>query len=209
MSLVTSAATKRMQWNAADYAANSVVQQTWARELIARLNLRGDEHILDVGCGDGKVTAEIARAVPRGSATGVDASPQMIEFAQKTFSRLKNPNLEFHVMDARKIKFARQFDFVFSNAALHWVDDHQAILRGAAAVLKPGGRLVVSCGGKGNAHDVFVALRPEMRLKRWREFFRRMPKPYFFYTPEDYEKWLPQFGFKTPSVRLVAEGCDL
>ena len=58
------------KWNAADYAANSVVQQTWARELIAKFNLRGDEHILDVGCGDGKVTAEIARALPRGSVTG-------------------------------------------------------------------------------------------------------------------------------------------
>ena len=59
-----------MKWNAADYAANSVVQQTWARELIAQLNLRGSEHILDVGCGDGKVTAEIARAVPRGACHG-------------------------------------------------------------------------------------------------------------------------------------------
>src|SRR5580658_8193394 len=127
------------KWNAADYAANSVVQQAWARELIARLNLRGDEHILDVGCGDGKVTAEIARAVPRGSATGVDASAEMIAFAQKTFPPDKVPNLEFHVMDAREIQFARQFNFVFSNAALHWVDNHQKFLRGAAAVLKPGG----------------------------------------------------------------------
>jgi len=86
MSLVTSSPTKPIAWNAADYAANSTVQQTWARELIAKLNLRGDEHILDVGCGDGKVTAEIARAVPRGSVTGADASPQMIEFAKKNFS---------------------------------------------------------------------------------------------------------------------------
>jgi len=70
MSLVNSTATKEMRWNAADYAANSAVQQSWARELIAKLNLRGDEHILDVGCGDGKVTAEIARALPDGSATG-------------------------------------------------------------------------------------------------------------------------------------------
>ncbi len=70
MSLVTSAVSKNLKWNAADYAANSVVQQTWARELIAKLNLRGDEHILDVGCGDGKVTAEIARALPRGSVDG-------------------------------------------------------------------------------------------------------------------------------------------
>jgi trans-aconitate methyltransferase len=191
------------KWNAADYAANSVVQQAWARELIAKLNLRGDEHILDVGCGDGKVTAEIAKAVPRGTATGVDASAEMIAFAKKTFPKDKIPNLEFHVMDAREIHFMRQFDFIFSNAALHWVDDHQKFLQGAASVLKSGGRLVVSCGGKGNAHDVFVAMRPEIRLKHWREFFRPMPEPYFFYAPEDYKKWLPKAGFKTVKVQLA------
>jgi trans-aconitate methyltransferase len=191
------------KWNAADYAANSSVQQLWARELIARLKLRGHERMLDVGCGDGKVTAEIAQALPAGRATGVDASAEMIAFAQKAFPAKKNPNLTFHVMDARKIKFDRRFDLIFSNAALHWVDDHQAFLRGAAACLQPGGRLVVSCGGRGNAQDVFVALRPEMRLRRWRPFFRRIPRPYFFYSPEAYEKWLPRFGFKTLRVRLA------
>ena len=235
---------KSAKWNPADYAANSVVQQTWARELIARLKLRGGEHILDVGCGDGKVTAEIANAVPRGSVTGIDASAEMIGFARKTFPAKRFPNLEFHVMDARKINVTlffppsppleeragvrRQivskpepltpslsplgrgeggknppFDIIFSNAALHWVDDHQAILRGMASVLKPGGQLIVSCGGKGNAQDVFLALRPEMRMKRWREFFRRMPKPYFFYAPGDYEKWLPKFSFKVNALRLA------
>jgi trans-aconitate methyltransferase len=228
-----------VKWNAADYAANSAVQQTWARELIARLDLHGDEHVLDIGCGDGKVTAEIARALPRGTVVGTDASPQMIEFAQKAFPAKQFPNLEFQVMDARKIKPANfsssspsrkeeragvrkptfsnskpftpleqgegvaLFDLIFSNAALHWVDDHQAILRGAASVLKTGGRLAVSCGGRGNAHDVFLALRPEIRLKRWCKFFRKMPKPYFFYAPEDYKKWLPKFGFKIRSVKLV------
>jgi trans-aconitate methyltransferase len=191
------------KWNAADYAANSVVQHSWARELIAKLHLRGDENILDVGCGDGKVTAEIAHALPNGYVVGLDASPPMIAFAKKTFPAKKIPNLKFQVMDARKIKFALQFDLVFSNAALHWVDDHEKILRGAAAVLKTGGRLVVSCGGKGNAQDVFVALRPEIRLKRWRNFFRRMPTPYFFYAPGDYEKWLPKFGFKIQSLKLA------
>jgi len=191
------------RWNAADYAANSVVQQAWARELIARFNLRGDERILDVGCGDGKVTAELARAVPRGFVTGVDASVEMIAFARKTFPLSEIPNLKFQVMDARKIKSARWFDFIFSNAALHWVDDHQAILRGAASVLKPGGRLAVSCGGRGNAQAVFLVLRPEMRLKRWREFFRKMPMPYFFYAPDDYEKWLPKFGFKIRNLKLA------
>jgi trans-aconitate methyltransferase len=193
----------KVVWSAADYASNSVVQQTWARELITQLKLKGGERILDVGCGDGKITAEIARAIPQGSAVGVDASPQMIAYAAKIFPTAKNPNLEFHAMDARKIQFVRKFDLVFSNAALHWVDDHQAFLRGAASVLRPGGRLVVSCGGKGNAYDVFLALRPEMRLKRWREFFRRMEAPYFFHSPEEYKKWLPRFGFKTRSVKLT------
>ncbi len=220
MSLVTSAATK-IGWNAAAYAANSAVQQHWARELIGKLNLLGDEHILDVGCGDGKVTAELARAVPRGSVVGMDASVEMIAFAKKTFPTSKFPNLKFQIGDAREISVGvhalacspntlkrelqrgAPFDLVFSNAALHWVDDHQKFLSGAAAVLKSGGRLAVSCGGKGNAHEVFLALRPEMRLRRWREFFRRMPLPYFFYAPSDYEKWLPKSGFKIRSLKLA------
>lgn len=193
-------------WNPAAYAVNSAVQQSWARELIARLHLRGDEHILDVGCGDGKVSAELARAVPRGSVLGLDASAEMVSFAKQTFPAKKNSNLKFQIGDAREIgsqKHANRFDLVFSNAALHWVDDHEAILRGAATVLKPGGRLVISCGGKGNAHDVFLALRPEMRLKRWREYFRKMPMPYFFYAPGSYEKWLPKFGFKINHLLLA------
>ena len=191
------------KWNAADYAANSAVQQSWARELIARLHLRDHEHILDVGCGDGKVTAELARAVPRGSVVGVDASAEMIGFARKTFPASEISNLKFQIADAREISLKTKFDLVFSNAALHWVDDHEAILSGAANVLKPGGRLVVSCGGKGNAHDVFLALRPEMRLKRWCGFFRKMALPYFFYSPSDYEKWLPKFGFKIHALKLA------
>ncbi len=186
------------QWNAADYAANSAVQLAWARELLARLPLRGDEHILDVGCGDGKITAEIARAVPRGSATGIDASAPMIAYAREQF-----PGQEFHVMDARQIHFPRRFDLVFSNAALHWVADQAAVLRGAAAVLRPGGRLAISCGGRGNAQAVVTALHTVMRRKRWRNCFRALPRPYFFYGPDDYRVWLADAGFQTQSIELA------
>ena len=199
----TSSPTSHAKWNAADYAANSAAQHAWARELIAKLDLRGDERVLDVGCGDGKVTAELARAVPCGAVTGIDASPEMIEFARTTFSPSAASNLDFQVMDARQIQFDRKFDLVFSSSVLHWVDDHPAFLRGAAAALKPGGRLHVSCGGKGNAQDVFLALRPEMRRSCWAPFFRRMAKPYFFYTPGDYQKWLPKFGFIARHIGLA------
>ena len=79
------------------------MQQTWARELIAKLKLRGDEHVLDVGCGDGKVTAEIATAVPRGLVIGMDASAEMIAFAKKTFPPGKNSKPAVSNLDARKI----------------------------------------------------------------------------------------------------------
>ncbi len=193
----------KVVWNPRDYAANSAAQLAWARDLIAKLKLRGDERILDVGCGDGKVTAEIARALPRGSVIGVDSSSEMIQFAKDAFLARESPNLEFQPMDARALQFTQPFDVLFSNATLHWVDDHPAFLAGAAASLKPGGRLVVSCGGRGNAHDVFTALRGTLRLRRWRQYFRRLAAPYFFHGPEAYEKWLPRFGFQPGVVRLA------
>jgi trans-aconitate methyltransferase len=134
---------------------------------------------------------------------GIDASAEMIGFARKTFPTSTISNLKFELLDARKIRFPQAFDLVFSNAALHWVDDHQAFLGGASGCLRSGGRLVVSCGGKGNAQDVFAALRAEMRSGRWREFFRRMDRPYFFYSPGDYGKWLASAGFESRAVRLT------
>jgi trans-aconitate methyltransferase len=194
---------KPFTWDPAAYAVSSSAQQAWARELIAKLKLSGNEHLLDVGCGDGKVTAELARAVSKGSVVGIDSSPDMIHFACGSFPPGAFPNLQFRVMDARRIRLDRAVDIVFSNAALHWVDDHLSFLEGAARCLRSGGRLMVSCGGKGNAQDVFVALRVELRLKRWRQFFRNMDKPYFFFSPEHYAEWLRRCGFEIRVLRLA------
>jgi len=190
-------------WNPRDYAANSTAQLAWARELLAIVRLQGHEHVLDVGCGDGKITAEIARALPRGQITGVDSSAEMIQFAQATFPAAEFPNLDFQQMDARVLRFPEPFDILFSNAALHWVDDHPAFLEGAARSLKPGGRLIISCGGRGNAQEVFKSLCATLRLKRWRSFFRRLTAPYFFHGPEAYENWLGHYGFTASCVRLA------
>ena len=84
---------KKYSWNAEDYKQHSKNQQKWARELIARLKLKGTEDILDIGCGDGKVTAEIASDVPNGSIVGIDNSIPMIELAKKNYPTSKHPNL--------------------------------------------------------------------------------------------------------------------
>src|SRR6266404_2134777 len=130
------------KWNPEDYAKHSAAQLTWARELIAQLDLGGDELVLDIGCGDGKVTAELAGALPRGHVVGLDGSPEMIEFARAHYPHGQFPNLEFVGMDARQVRLERSFDIVFSNAALHWIEDHLAVLKGVSGVMRQGGRLI-------------------------------------------------------------------
>ena len=196
-------APKTLYWDAAAYAANSEIQLSWARELIERLNLQGHERVMDVGCGDGKISAEIAARLPNGSVTGVDISPQMVEFARAHHRGGTVKNLQFKVMDARALQSPQPVDFIFSNAALHWVNDHEKFLRGASAILKTGGRLVVSCGGKGNAHDVFLAMRPILRRKQWREFFRDLAMPYFFFPLANYQIWLTRAQFRIQRLELL------
>lgn len=191
-----------LKWNPTDYAASSSTQAVWAKEMIDRLSLRGDEHILDVGCGDGRLTELLARAVPRGRVVGCDAAPEMIAHARQQHRRR---NLEFTLADARELRLPGAFDVLFSNAALHWVDDHRAFLRAAAKVLRPGGRLMISCGGRGNAAEVFVALRSVLRRMEWRECFRQMQAEYFFHSAAEYDAWLPAAGFRAARVCLAAK----
>ena len=130
-------------WNAADYHKSSPAQALWAKELIAKLELFGNERVLDIGCGDGKVTAEIARNLPAGNVTGVDSSPEMIRFACDHFPRSEYRNLSFILGDARALPFSEEFDVVFSNAALHWIPDHKPLLAGIAKSLHPKGKLLI------------------------------------------------------------------
>jgi trans-aconitate 2-methyltransferase len=191
------------KWNAQDYAKSSTVQAGWAQELITQLNLSGDEAILDVGCGDGKVTAEIARNVPRGVVLGVDSSAEMVEFAIAQHLHPAIANLQFACMDAREIDSSSTFDVVFSNAVLHWVDDHQAFLRGVNRVLRSGGKLVISCGGKGNAADIVKVFGALSQQSSWQPYFINFQFPYFFHSPDEYGAWLAEAGFQSVRVDLV------
>ena len=194
-----------VQWSPRDYAAHSAAQLAWANELLARLNLRGDERILDLGCGDGRITAQVARAVPTGHVVGLDSSPAMIEFARASYPGASHPNLEFVCQDASAIRLDGPFDVVFSNAALHWIADHAAFYRQVARLMPSGARLITSCGGRGNAADFVAAVEELIRSERWAQGFGDFPFPWSFHGAEESERWLVEARFRPLRVALVAK----
>lgn len=191
------------KWDASEYARNSSAQEGWAKQLMASLALAGREAVLDIGCGDGKITAELARMVPGGSVLGIDSSSEMIDLARSTFPRRLHPNLDFEVADALSLEWKERFDVAFSNAALHWVRDHATVLRGVAALLKPGGRALFQMGGKGNAAGVVAVVEEMMRSPSWEQYFRGFTFPWGFYGPEEYHAWCKEAGLEVRRVELL------
>ncbi|MGD0819255.1 MAG: methyltransferase domain-containing protein [Desulfomonilia bacterium] len=193
----------QQKWNAEDYAKNSSAQLQWAQELISKLFLQGCESVLDIGCGDGKISAQLALAAKNGNVLGIDLSEDMIRLASEQFPSAKYPNLSFLRMDATGIRLSERFDVAFSNAALHWVKNHIAVLRGVHACLKSGGKILFQMGGRGNATEVFGAIEKVLRHPRWRRYYKDFTPPYHFYGPEEYEAWLLESGFRSVRVELV------
>jgi trans-aconitate 2-methyltransferase len=189
-------------WNAEEYLEASSEQQKWAAELIEKLRLKGDENLLDIGCGDGRVTAEIARRLPDGGAIGVDASENMIVFARRRYGPEKYPNLKFQIEDARALPFQNEFDIVFSNAALHWVREHLSVLEGIRNALKPGGRTLLQMGGAGNAAAVLAVFDSMIEINEWKEYFLDFIFPFAFYSVSEYQELLEKVGLKSVRVEL-------
>jgi trans-aconitate 2-methyltransferase len=197
--------TKNYAWDAKDYAKNSQNQYQWAKELIPKLKLKGNEALLDIGCGDGKITAELATCLSNGRVVGIDSSSQMIKLAQNTFSNRDYPNLSFQVMDARKLIFQNEFDMIFSNAALHWIVEQKTVLQGVQRSLKTGGRLLFQMAGKGNAQAVLGILDDLLVEASWKEFFEGFAFPYGFFSAEEYTVFLVEAGLKPLRVELFSK----
>jgi trans-aconitate methyltransferase len=138
-------------WDARLYDDKHAFVWEKAKGVVELLAPRPGERILDLGCGTGHPTAEIAA---RGATViGVDQSAAMIAEA-----KAKHPGIAFEVGDARELRFDPQFDAVFSNAALHWIREPEEVVRGVAKALKPGGRFVAEFGGKGNIQRLMTAI---------------------------------------------------
>jgi trans-aconitate 2-methyltransferase len=145
-------------WDAATYDRVAHPQARWGAAVIDRLPLRGDERVLDAGCGSGRVTELLAERLPGGTIVALDGSPAMIEQARLRLARY-DARIEYLIADlGRPIPLAAPVDAVVSTATFHWVPDHDALFRNLAAVLVRGGRLVAQCGGAGNVASVMRVL---------------------------------------------------
>jgi trans-aconitate 2-methyltransferase len=182
------------EWDASDYARISGLQQAMAEEVLALLTLQGSEQILDVGCGNGKITAEIARRVPQGAVVGVDPSAEMIAFATSQFGPALH-NLRFAVGDARRLPFHEEFDLLVSFNALHWIPAQDEALRSLHRAMKPAALAQLRLVPKGARKSLENVIEETRLSPRWKDFFQSFHDPYLHLTPEQYADAAERNGF--------------
>ena len=177
-----------LDWDAESYTRVAGGVMALGHEVLERIDLRGDEVVLDAGCGSGELTAELAARVPRGRVYAVDGSPRMAELAR---SRLQGdigvrPECHVWVSDLLELEVLEQVDLVFSAATFHWIADHERLFARLRAGLKPGGRLVAQCGGAGNIAAIRAVIE-EVSGDPW--------MPWNFAGPDETEQRLRAAGF--------------
>ncbi len=171
------------EWDAPGYARIAALQEAMAAEVLALLELKGDERVLDLGCGNGKVTAQIAARVPDGSVIGVDASAEMIAFAAEHFVQR---NLRFETCDIRELKYREEFDLVVSFNALHWIPDQDSAVRAIRAAMKLGAMAQLRLVPDGERKSLEMVLEETRKSPRWAAYFPGFRDPYLHLTAKQY-----------------------
>src|SRR4051812_34617058 len=179
-------------WDGAAYDRLSTPMEQLGREVMERLELRGDETVLDAGCGSGRLTQLLVERLPEGRVVGVDASASMIDAARERLGA----DADLRVADLVGLDLGGDtVDVVFSTATFHWIADHDALFESLRAALRPGGRLVAQCGGVGNIASVHAAARQAAEDPPFRAHFEGWRGPWNFATPADTERRLRAAGF--------------
>ena len=187
----------RNQWNASTYDdAHSFVYE-YGEDVVGLLDPDAGERILDLGCGTGHLTQQIAEA--GATAVGLDQSAEMVAAA-----RQRSPDCEFVHADAREFTADEPFDAVFSNAALHWIPEQDAVLESIVDALRPGGRLVAELGGHGNIDAIVTATHAELAARG-----HETPMPWYFPTVGEYASRLESHGFEVRYARLFDRPTEL
>jgi SAM-dependent methyltransferase len=179
------------RWSASDYAKNGRFVQEMAGQVFAILDAKPGERILDLGCGDGTLTAEIKAA--GADVLGVDLSDELLAVA-----RMKG--LSVRKLDGHALDFVSEFHAVFSNAALHWMRKPELVIAGVHRALRPHGRFVAELGGHGNVAALATAMRA---VSARRNGDPVLLTPWFFPTPEEYGELLAEGGFTVREITLV------
>ena len=175
-------------WDPDAYATNARFVSDLGTDVVDLLDPRPGERILDLGCGDGMLTLVL---IDRGAdVIGVDGSSDMIEAARAA-------GINAHVMDGHALRFDREFDAVFSNAALHWMTRPDDVIAGVANALRPGGRFVGEMGGHGCVAAVVTAL---LAVLERRGINGKALIPWYFPTPDDYTQRLERAGFSVTTM---------
>ena len=180
-------------WNAKLYNAKHDFVWKYGSDVVALLDPRAGESILDLGCGTGHLTAQIAESDAK--VTGVDRSAEMVAAA-----RLAYPNLRFEISDARKLAFRDEFDAVFSNATLHWIHEPELVLQGVWRALRLGGRFVAELGGKGNIRamqEAFDRALVELGAGKAGEV-----QPWYYPSVSEYATLAEKSGFEVRFITL-------
>ena len=180
------------EWNAEVYDRISDPQFEWAAEVVDRLELHGDEVVLDAGCGSGRVTELVLERLPRGRLVGIDGSASMVAMAREALG----DRAEIREGDLAQLDLHEEFDLVYSNAVFHWIPDHENLFRRLFAALRPGGRLVAQCGGHGNVASLIAVIAEVGAQPRFAEHFSGMSSGLNFATSEDTEARLRAAGFE-------------
>ena len=179
------------EWDAATYDRVSEPQLQWGREVLDRLSLRGDERVLDAGCGSGRVTAELQSRLPRGRVVAVDGSAAMVARAREALG----PGAEVIESDLLDLELEEPVDAAFSTATFHWILDHDRLFARLHAALRPGGRLVAQCGGEGNV-AVFLAVSGRVAAREpYRGLLDDVSRAWRFAAPDETERRLEAARF--------------
>jgi trans-aconitate 2-methyltransferase len=186
------------EWDGASYDRISGPMEALGRAVLDRLELAGDETVLDAGCGSGRVTEALIEQVPRGRVIALDASPSMVRSARERLG----DRAEVREADLLELELDAPADAIFSTATFHWISDHELLFRRLRAALRPGGRLVAQCGGEGNIDVLRGVAHAILERAPYAEHFRDWRTPWNYAGPEVTRERLLGAGFTTAKCWL-------
>ncbi len=184
------------------YGQASAHQKEWGLKIVDELGLNGSERILDLGCGDGEITLQIAKHVPNGEVIGIDASKGMIDAALEK----EKGNLKFILMDINRLNYVNEFDIIFSNATLHWIKDHRMLLNNVYKALRPNGRIRFNFAADGNCSNFYRVIKEVIKMDCYTEYFDKFDWPWYMPIIDEYSEMLKRSSFK--NVEIWGENAD-